>query len=166
MKKYILLDQKILNPEYLLKNILQFSYEKLLFVEQNSSLIDAINREFFKDCYVYMVDNDIEIRYGEDYIDYMSEYSSSYSYLILNTNELNDELPDDIVQILLDFITILDTDKNKFNLFNDVYSLYSNHNIIIKFHEIPRNLSRFEISENAIERLKYKVEYLQRNHYD
>jgi hypothetical protein len=166
MKKYNFLDQKILNPEYLLQNILQFSYEKILFVEQNNSLIDAINSEFFKDCYIYMVDNDIEIRYGEDYIDYISEYNSPYSYLVLKTEELYDKLPDHIVQILLDFITIIDTDKNKFNLFTNVYNLHSNHILILKFHEKPRNLSRFEMSENAIERLKYNVKFLQIEHYD
>lgn len=166
MKKYSFLDQKILNPEYLLQNILQFSYEKLLFVEQNNSLIDAINSEFFKDCYIYMVDNDIDLRYGEDYIDYISEYTSPYSYLVIKTEELYDNLQDYIVQILLDLITIIDTDKNKFNLFTDVYDLHQSHNLIIKFHEIPRNLSRFEISENAIERLKYNVKNLQIDDYD
>lgn len=166
MKKYNFIDQKIINPEYLLKNILQFSFEKLLFVEQNNSLIDAINSEFFKDCYIYMVDNNIEVKCGEDYIDYISEYSSPYSYLVIKTEELYGKIPDNIIQTLLDFITIIDTVKNKFDLFTDVFDLYSTHNLIIKFHEIPRNLSRFEISENAIERLKYNVKYLQIDDYD
>jgi hypothetical protein len=166
MKKYNFIDQKIINPEYLLKNILQFSFEKILFVEQNKSITDAINNEFFKDCYIYMVDNEIEIKYGENYLDYISEYKSSYSYLIIKTEDFYDKIPDDIIQILLDFITIIDADKNKFNLFTDVFDLYSTHNLIIKFHEIPRNLSRFEISEIAIERLKYNVKYLQIDEYD
>jgi hypothetical protein len=166
MKKYNFIDKKVINPEFLLQNILQFSFEKILFVEHNNSIIDTINNEFFKDCYIYMVDNEIEIRYGEDYLDYITEYKGSYSYLIIKTEELYDKLPDNIVQILLDFITIIDTDKNKFNLFTDVFDLHSTHNVIIKFHEIPRNLSRFEISENAIERLKYDVEYLQIDDYD
>ncbi len=166
MKKYNFIDQKIINPEYLLKNFLQFSYEKILFVEQNKSLIDAINSEFFKDCYIYMVDNNIEVKWGEDYLQYITEYNSPYSYLVIKTEELYGKITDNIIQILLDFITIIDTDKNKFNLFTDVFELYSNHNLIIKFHEIPRNLSRFEISKNAIERLKYNLEYLQIDDYD
>lgn len=166
MKKYNFIDQKIINPEYLLKNILQFSFEKLFFVEQNNSIRDVINTEFFKDCYIYMVDNNIEVKYGEDYIDYVSEYSSPYSYLVIKTEELYAKIPDNIIQTLLDFITIIDTDKNKFDLFTDVFDLYSTHNLIIKFHEIPRNFSRFEISGNAIERLKYNVEYLQIDDYD
>ena len=88
MKKYNFIDQKIINPEYLLKNFLQFSYEKILFVEQNKSLIDAINSEFFKDCYIYMVDNNIEVKWGEDYLQYITEYNSPYSYLVIKTEEL------------------------------------------------------------------------------
>lgn len=127
MKKYNFIDQKIINPEYLLKNFSQFSYEKILFVEQNNSLIDAINSEFFKDCYIYMVDNDIEVKWGEDYLQYITEYSSPYSYLVIKTEELYGKITDNIIQILLDLITVIDTDKNKFDLFTDVFERYSNH---------------------------------------
>lgn len=155
MKKYLDNNLKIIEPEYLFSHFNDFSFEKVCFIILDETELEVIQKDIFKDCYLYMVDNDIELKYGEDYISYISEFESNCCYLNLDLFHLEETLDThDFFKYLIELVSVLDVETDKFVLFKDLFDLYSFNNIIIKFNETPRNLLMSPYSDVSLEYIR------------
>ena len=160
MKKYQLSKQKIINPIYFINNFKNFNFFDIYFIVQDDSILEFIRKDAMKECYTSLIDNNIHLTEGYKYQDFITDYDSPFCYLVIDIDVLYSHIDSDISYFIINLVNILDTEKNKFNLFKDMFDLLDTHNFILKFREIPRNTDRYYLSENSLDLLKDQFNYL------
>lgn len=148
MNKYFNNVSKIINPEYLFQNIQNFSFEKIMYFPLNDNLYDNVNKDIFKDIYIQMVDRNIELKYGEDYLEYISEFESNSIYLYLDPIL---ELSEDPIFFYVELVNLIDINCNKFSILKDLLNYHDGNSIIVKFKEIARNTLKHPIPKESLD---------------
>lgn len=152
MTKYINDKYNLISLGEYINNILSYQYSETMVIEDKDYL-SKIEKNYHKDFYCSMIDNDIEPRWNENLLDKLIDFNSPYDYLILDSENIESYIDsyDLFTWVLLDFVNYVDMqESDKFDFF---YSLIKDYNLgyVIKLKRIPRNIKYHPIDKEDSE---------------
>jgi hypothetical protein len=151
MPKYFNDQYNIITLGEYFNNILSYQYTSFIEID-DKNYFRKIQKDYFKDFYCAMIDNDVEPRWNENLLDKLVDFNSPYDYLILDSENLESYIKsyDIFTWLMLDFVYYLDMEKcGKFDFVNSLIRT-ENINHIVKLKRIPRNIKYFPINAEEI----------------
>jgi hypothetical protein len=161
MPKYFDDRYNIITLEEYVTNILSYQYSETIVIN-DKDYFSKIQKDYFKDFYCAMIDNDIEPRWNENLLDKLIDFNSPYDYLILDIANLEAYIDsyDVFTWVLLDIVNYVDMqDSDKFAFYN---SLVMDHDLgfVIKLKRIARNIKYHPINiEDGETHFDYITDY-------
>lgn len=145
-------------------NILSYQFTNTLEII-DKEYFNVIQKDYFKDFYSSMIDQDIEPKWGENLLDKLVDYNSPFDYLILDRDNIESFLNsyEIMVCFILDLACYLDMEGNrKFNFVNNVIRV-ENVDFVVKLKRVARNIKYYPISMDEIEN---QFDYIELYKYD
>ncbi|QCX00113.1 hypothetical protein FGM00_08350 [Aggregatimonas sangjinii] len=146
------------------KNILSYQYSSHIEVCEKNYFIE-IEKDYNKDFYCQMIDNDIEPRWGENLLDKLIDFNSPYDYMILDCENLESyiKLYNVFTWFILDFVYFLDMQEvDKFEFANSLIR-YHKTDFVVKLKRVARNIREYPISKTEVDE---SFEYMEDYRYD
>lgn len=152
MPKYFNNDYNIITIGEYFNNILSYQYYDLI-ATYDKNYLSKIQKDYQKDFYCSMIDNDIDPTWNENLIDRLVDFNSPYDYLIIDCENIKSyiQLYDVFTWFLMDFVEYLDMEEcEKFGFANSLIRTV-NVDYIVKLKRIPRNIKYFPINMEDID---------------
>ena len=140
-------------------NILSYQFSNTLEIT-DKEYFNTIQKDYFKDFYSSMIDQDIEPKWGENLLDQLVDYNSPYDYLVLDQESLLNLLEESEYQLtLMHILHHIDLDKSK--KFDLLYkSIFMGSDYVFKFKRVLRDIKSYPIENSFIDELSVKlIEY-------
>ena len=145
-------------------NILSYQFLDTLIIS-DKEYFNTIQKDYFKDFYGSMIDQDIDTTWGENLLDKLAVFNSPFDYLIIDTDNIQSFLEsyEIMVWFVLDLAHYLDTDKHKkFDFINNSIRA-ENIDCVIKLKRVARNIGYNPLSIKEIEN---QFDYIELYEYD
>lgn len=149
MPNYFIEDHNIITFDEYFKNILSYQYSEFIEINEKNYL-DEIRKDYQKDFFCSMIDNNIEPRWNENLLDKLEEYNSPFDYLIIDCENLQSyiETHDIFTWLIFDFVINLDMERvDKFHFIHSI--IRSNVDFVIKLKRVSRNIKYYPLSHDT-----------------
>lgn len=146
------------------KNILSYQFSNILGVS-DKEYFNVIQKDYFKDFYCLMIDNNVEPRWGENLLDKLEDYTSPYDYLIIDRDSIQSFMDsyELMVWFILDLGYYLDMEEyHKFEFVNSIIR-YENIDYAIKLKRIARNIKMYPVDVKDVEN---QIDIIELYNYD
>jgi anion-transporting ArsA/GET3 family ATPase len=149
--------------EYL-NNLLSYQFSGTLEIS-DKDYINNIQKDFLKDFYCSMIDQEIEPKLGENLLDKFEDYNSPFDYIIIDRDSIQSFLDsyEIMVWFVLDLGEYLDiVEYDKFNFIHSIIRV-ENMDCVIKLERVARNIKLHPV---YIEELENEFDYIEQYNYD
>lgn len=152
MPKYFNDKYNIITIGEYFNNILSYQFSGILEIK-DKEYFSSIQKDYFKDFYCSMIDQDIEPKWGENLLDNLEVYNSPFDYLIIDRDSIQSFLDsyEIMVWFILDLAYYLDMEEyQKFDFVNSIIRV-ENIDCAIKLERVARNIKLNPIFSEEIE---------------